>query len=265
MNEVNSTRLSLFDTHCHLDFACFESQFSQMWLRAQQHGIQRAVVPSIGPENWQKVQQLAQDYDGMYYSLGFHPAFLTEDFDLHLMDLHQRLSLRDKRCVAIGECGLDKAIGVPQALQEKALLAQFALAREFLLPVVLHSRSAHNRLIQLVKQAKLPKGGVIHAFSGSYQQGMEWIKLGFYLGVGGTVTYPRAQKTRTALSHLPIEYLVLETDAPDMPLDGLQGQLNEPKNTRFVLETIASLRNSSVQSFAVQVWKNSNALFELCE
>lgn len=160
---------------------------------------------------------------------------------------------------------MDFAIDVPVELQEQALELQFELARRFDLPVILHSRKAHNRLIQLVKAAKLPKGGVLHAFSGSYQQAMEWIRLGFLIGVGGTITYPRANKTRDAIQRISLENIVLETDAPDMPIIGYQGEPNHPSKLIHVLNELAVLRTESKQSIASQLWENSNSAFFICE
>ncbi|WP_439333844.1 TatD family hydrolase [Vibrio agarilyticus] len=255
--------MPLFDTHCHLDFTEISSQFEALWLRAQHAGVQRALIPSVGAQNWSRVKAMAHQYQGLYYALGFHPQFLDgmDEANWGLLDTY--LAYNDVLCVAIGECGLDTTSPTPMAVQEEVLQRQLTLAKAHRKPIILHSRGAHNRMIQLVKQAKLIHGGVIHAFSGSYEQGMEWVRLGFYLGIGGVITYPRARKTRDAVSRLPAERFLLETDAPDMPIYGEQGQANEPKNVRVVLETIAILRSEALQPFALQLWENSNHLFSL--
>ncbi|OWL79583.1 TatD family hydrolase, partial [Vibrio parahaemolyticus] len=175
------------------------------------------------------------------------------------------LNQKSPQCVAIGECGLDFAVNVDPELQERVLETQFELARRFNLPVILHSRKAHNRLIQMVKAAKLPRGGVLHAFAGSYQQGMEWVRLGFFIGVGGTITYPRAHKTRDAIQRLPLENLVIETDAPDMPILGYQGEPNHPAKLIHVFNELAELHSVRKQSIATQLWENSNFAFSICE
>jgi TatD DNase family protein len=117
----------------------------------------------------------------------------------------------------------------------------------------------------MVKAAKLPKGGVLHAFSGSYQQAMEWVRLGFLIGVGGTITYPRANKTRDAIQRLPLQHLVLETDAPDMPILGYQGEPNHPSKLIYVLNELSALHIENKQSIASQLWENSNSAFSICE
>ncbi|MBR9788111.1 MAG: TatD family hydrolase [Vibrionaceae bacterium] len=257
--------MKLFDTHCHFDFEEFQDDFEQHQRLALSQGVSRILIPSVGPSNWFRIQTLAKQYNHLYYALGFHPYFLEQDFEQHVEQLEQYLSEQHSQCVAVGECGLDYAIDVPAPLQEKALEIQFELARRFDLPVILHSRKAHNRLIQMVKAAKLPKGGVVHAFAGSYQQAMEWVRLGFFIGVGGTITYPRAQKTRDAIQKLALENLLIETDAPDMPILGYQGQPNHPAKLTHVLNVLVELRRGEKQSIASQLWKNSNFAFSICE
>ncbi len=257
--------MKLFDTHCHFDFDVFQNDFEHNLQLAQEKGVCRMLIPSVGPSNWNRIQTLAEHHTHLYYALGFHPYFLEEQFELYLPQLKQYLSQNHPQCVAVGECGLDFAIDVPVSLQEKALETQFELARRFNLPVILHSRKAHNRLIQMVKAAKLPKGGIIHAFSGSYQQAMEWIRLGFYIGVGGTITYPRANKTRDAIQKLALENLVIETDAPDMPILGYQGVPNHPDKLIHVFNELVNLRCGEKQPIASKLWENSNFVFRICE
>ncbi|EDP58664.1 TatD family hydrolase [Vibrio sp. AND4] len=257
--------MKLFDTHCHFDFDVFQDDFSRQVERAREQGVERILIPSVGPSNWNRIQQLASQYSHLYYALGFHPYFLQQGFERFVPELVSLLSSPSRQCVAIGECGLDFVIDVPAELQEQALKLQFELAKRFDLPVILHSRKAHNRLIQLVKAAKLPKGGVLHAFAGSYQQAMEWVRLGFFIGVGGTITYPRANKTRDAIQRLSLEDIVLETDAPDMPIIGYQGEPNHPAKLIHVLNELAKLHTKSNRSIAAQLWKNSNSAFFLCE
>ncbi|GAB7229494.1 TatD family hydrolase [Vibrio rotiferianus] len=257
--------MKLFDTHCHFDFDVFQEDFAHQVDLAREQGVERILIPSVGPSNWTHIQALANQYPHLYYALGFHPYFLQQGFEQFVPELESLLSSSSRQCVAIGECGLDFAIEVPVELQERALELQFELARRFDLPVILHSRKAHNRLIQMVKAAKLPKGGVLHAFSGSYQQAMEWVRLGFFIGVGGSITYPRANKTRDAIQRLSLEYLVLETDAPDMPILGYQGEPNHPAKLIHILNQLSELHNREKQSIAESLWENSNSAFSICE
>lgn len=258
-------RISLFDTHCHFDFQPFIANFKHELQLAKDHGVERFLVPSIGMSNWGCLRDLTVDHKEIVFALGFHPHFLN---DYHLDDLfclETELKKRPKQCVAVGECGLDFAIDIEPMLQESFLIRQVQLANQAQLPIILHCRNAHNRMIQLLKKHKPQYGGVLHGFSGSYQQAMTYVQLGFHIGVGGVITYPRANKTRQAIARLPLTALVLETDAPDMPLYGHQGKPNHPKNIISILEALIFLRNESQQTVASQLWENSHSLFTVCE
>ncbi|EGQ9834622.1 TatD family deoxyribonuclease [Vibrio cholerae] len=268
MNETIPPPLewSLFDTHCHFDFPPFTATPELELQKAAQHWVRRLVVPSIGPQDWQAVTELAQRFPStIYYALGFHPLYLDASSPTHLPALEKALMQAEQACVAVGECGLDGMIDVDVALQEQMLIAQLSMASQAKLPVILHSRRTHNRLLQLLKQQRFQQGGVLHAFSGSVQEAQQFVDLGFKIGVGGVITYPRANKTRQAIAALPVEHIVLETDAPDMPLNGFQGQANHPAQLAKVLETLAELKGVSAQYLAPILWQNSQMLFGLCE
>ncbi|NAX21666.1 TatD family hydrolase [Vibrio sp. V39_P1S14PM300] len=265
MTSVNPDFSPLFDTHCHFDFDVFADDFPAQLSTARRHGVTRLLLPAIGPDNWQRLLTLSSEHRELFIALGCHPYFLHR---YQLSDLDRLASLltrRSQQCVAVGECGLDFAIDVEVSLQEQFLLAQIALAEQHRLPLVLHCRKAHNRLLQLLKQTRFSYGGVLHGFAGSYQQAMQFVELGFKIGVGGTITYSRAKKTRNAIAQLPLEALVLETDSPDMPLMGYQGEPNHPKRLAQILEALVVLRQEDKQTVASSVWKISNLAFGICE
>ncbi|TXY45317.1 TatD family deoxyribonuclease [Vibrio mimicus] len=268
MSEMTRSLLevSLFDTHCHFDFAPFNAEPELELQRAAVQGVKRLLIPSVGPQDWQAVAELAQRFPStIYYALGFHPLYLDSSSPAHLPELEKALMKAEHACVAVGECGLDGMINVDAQLQEQMLIAQLALASQARLPVILHSRRTHNRLLQLLKQQRFQQGGVLHAFSGSLQEAHQFVDLGFKIGVGGVITYPRANKTRQAIAALATEHLVLETDAPDMPLNGFQGQANHPAQLTKVLETLAQLKDVSVESLAPILWQTSQTVFGLCK
>lgn len=257
------TELRLFDTHCHFDFDIFAAEFDTVLRRSLQSGVRRFVIPAVGPDNWERVEQLACHYAPVYFALGFHPYFLERYSLSQMATLEEKLSHRHMKCVAVGECGLDHVIDIEKSLQEQFFLTQISLAKNNGLPLILHSRKSHNRLLQLLKQEKFTGGGVLHGFSGSYQQALQFTDLGFKIGVGGTITYPRANKTRLAVAKLPMQHLVLETDSPDMPMYGHQGQTNFPFYLPMVLKELALLKNEPLQTVADAVWNNSCQLFKL--
>lgn len=261
---MNEKSIRLFDTHCHLDF--FDEKVTEEISSAQAHGVDRFLIPGCGAFNWERIEQISNTNRGVYFSLGLHPYFLDKYDEAHLELLDRKLSSKNEKCVAVGECGLDFYSSREQEEQQKQLFTeQIKLANRYQLPLILHSRKAHQETISILKQQKFAYGGVIHGFTGSLQQAMDYVKLGFYIGVGGTITYPRAKKTRETISRLPLDVLVLETDSPDMPIFGRQGQKNRPSNVIFVLNELNVLRSESVQTIAVQIFKNSKAMYSICE
>jgi TatD DNase family protein len=252
---------ALFDTHCHLDFSCFGDDFAAQLGMCHQAGVAKLILPSIGPSNWPRVSDLCSAYAGIYFALGLHPFFLKQNSLEVLTDLADRLNTRSDKCVAIGECGLDSMIDVDHILQERCFAFQIDLAMQHKLPLIIHSRKTHTRVIAMCKHHQFEGTGVIHAFSGSYEQAKQFIDLGFKLGVGGGVTYLRANKTRNAIARLPLNCLVLETDAPDMPINGQQGELNHPQYLPQIFNQLALLRHEQPGILAKTIWDNSCQLF----
>ncbi|MBC6905404.1 TatD family deoxyribonuclease [Saccharophagus sp. K07] len=264
-NILDGSPLEFFDTHCHFDFEDFDSDRDEIWAECQNRGIHHMLVPGVQPEQWPRMRDLCAANRGIYFAAGLHPCWLESPQDQNLSQLQQ--ALRDiaaiEHCIAIGECGLDQYIDGDETLQEAVLCAQLEMAQELEKPVILHCRRAHNLLLRCLKQFPLKRGGILHAYSGSQEQAEQYWKMGFFLGIGGTITYERANKTRTAVKHLPLNALVLETDAPDMPLFGQQGERNSPLNVLEVAKTLAELRGDSLANIATQTTQNAKQLFGL--
>ncbi len=181
----------------------------------------------------------------MFAALGLHPIVIEQHSDDCLEQLQQALDKRPQKLVAVGEIGLDLYRDDPQFdKQERLLEAQLKLAKRYELPVILHSRRTHDKLAMHLKRHALPRTGVVHGFSGSVQQAERFVQLGYKIGVGGTITYPRASKTREVMAQLPLDSLLLETDAPDMPLNGFQGQPNRPEQVVRVFDVLCELRRN---------------------
>ena len=142
---------------------------------------------------------------------------------------------------------------------------QLRLAKRYDLPVILHSRRTHDKLALHLKRAALSRTGVVHGFAGSLQQAQRFVELGYYIGVGGTITYERASKTRDVMARLPLSSLLLETDAPDMPLNGYQGQPNRPERVAQVFNTLCELREEDAETIAHTIIDNTRRLFALSQ
>lgn len=234
--------MNLIDTHCHLDFPELSVDIATVLERAHKAGVEKFVVPGVSADNWDAVLNLCSEHAGLYPALGLHPCFLTGEHTADIALLASMLK-ENVQVVAVGEIGLDLFIPNANLQQQLAVLTpQLTLAKEHQKPVLLHVRKAHDPLLKQLRQLKLERAGLVHAFSGSEQQAKEYLKLGFKLGIGGAVTYERALKLRRLVAELPLESFVLETDSPDMPLQGYQGQVNYPERIANVAAAVAKIR-----------------------
>lgn len=242
----------LIDSHCHLDFPCFDEERHTIIKNCADLCIDTIVTPGTEASSWPKIMALSLQFKALKPALGLHPYFLKSYQEKDLETLLAYLTKYRQKIVALGEIGLDNFIDVEPALQRHVFESQLAIACDFNLPIIVHHRQSHNDIIKIIKRVKFTGGGIIHAFSGSLQEAFTYQDLGFKLGIGGLITYPRAQKTRHVVSQVPLELLVLETDAPDMPLFGRQGKRNTPENIPLILAELATLRTESKEEIAVQ-------------
>jgi len=251
--------MELIDSHCHLDFARL-GNVEEVLAQANHADVKQFVVPSVDKNNWRQVLKLSKQHYQIHAALGIHPYFLCADNQI--TRLEQLARNQHRSIVAIGELGLDGSIDAPLEQQLSVLLPQLKLASELDLPVICHAHKAYDPLLKQLRRYSL-KGGVVHGFSGSLVQAQEFIKLGFKLGVGGVITYPRAKKTRGVIADVGLEHIVLETDAPDMPIYGCQGQVNTPANLTAIAQALAQLTEQSVADVARITSCNSRELFGL--
>ncbi|HDS9359298.1 TPA: TatD family hydrolase [Enterobacter chengduensis] len=250
------------DTHCHFDFPPFTGDEANSIDRAAQAGVRAIIVPSIQADRFERVLNLARQHGALYAALGLHPIVIEQHRDEDIDRLDDALKAPNGKLVAIGEIGLDLYRDDPQFERQEAILeAQLRLAKRHDLPVILHSRRTHDKLAMHLKRQNLPRTGVVHGFSGSLQQAQRFIELGYKIGVGGTITYPRASKTRDVMAQLPLSALLLETDAPDMPLNGFQGQPNRPEQAARVFAELCELRQEPEDVIADALLKNARATF----
>lgn len=252
--------MELFDTHCHLDVAAFDKDRQRVLHEANARGVKQLLVPAITRNNWQSVLDLCQQHPGLYPALGLHPVMLEQHKSADITALAEQVTRT--RPVAIGEIGLDFQMKtLDREKQQSLFAAQLAIAEQQQLPVVLHVRKAHDAVLQMLKRHALP-GGTCHAFNGSLQQAEQYIQLGFKLGFGGMLTYPKANKLRKLARELPLSAMVLETDAPDMVGAAHQYQRNSPAYLPEVLETLAELRAEPVEAIARVTRENAYKVFQ---
>jgi TatD DNase family protein len=256
--------MHLVDSHCHLDAEEFDADRDAVVARARAAGVHRQVVPAVTAASWPKLRQVCRAAPGLYPAYGLHPTFLAEHRPVHLDEL--RDWVERERPLAIGECGLDLFVGGldPQA-QALYFDGQLRLARDTGLPLVVHARRAVDAVTAAIRRIGGEAGlrGVVHSFSGSPEQARQLWKLGFLVGLGGPLTYERAQRLRRLVAEMPLEFLLLETDAPDQPDAGIRGQRNEPARLATVLETVAMLRQQDPAEIAAITSANAERLFAL--
>ncbi len=252
---------TLIDSHCHLDAAEFDPDRSEVILRARRAGVVAQVIPAIDAASWQSLHALCAADSGLYPAYGLHPMYLSRHRPEHLQAL--RAWLTQGSAVAVGECGLDFFVeGLDPAQQQFYFDAQLRLAREFDLPLIVHARRAVDSVLAAIRRFA-PLRGVVHSFSGSADQAKRLFDHGFLIGLGGPVTHERARRLRGLAASVPIESLLLETDAPDQPDAGIRGQRNEPARLPEVCAVIAQLRGIDMTELAQATSANARRLFKL--
>lgn len=245
----------LVDSHCHLDSAEFDADRDAVVAAAVQAGVEKIVVPAIARWNFNAVLALSKQYSACVPALGIHPLYVNQASPEDLQILaHQ---LRENRPVAVGEIGLDFFVEPHDKAQQTFYLTeQLKLARDFQLPVLLHVRKSVDHVLKHLRRIEVP-GGIAHAFNGSRQQADMFIKMGFKLGFGGAMTWSRALHLRELAATLPLESIVLETDAPDIPPEwlGRKGR-NTPDQIMRIAEVLADLRGLDVKQIIAQTASN---------
>ncbi|MCP4596015.1 TatD family hydrolase [Neptuniibacter sp.] len=253
--------MQFIDTHCHIDFPVFAEKRSEVRERACDVGVSDIVVPGVTAEKWTTLLDIAGSQPMFHPALGLHPCFLEQHKPQNLVLLDELLS-RGNIC-AVGEIGLDLFISGADLEQQLFYLeGQLELAQKYDLPVLLHVRKAHDQMLKSLRSAKLSRGGIVHAYSGSRQQAEQYLQLGFKLGIGGTLTYERAKKLRSIVETLPLEGFVLETDAPDMPLANYRGEINLPQRVVEVAEVMAKLRSCPLEFVSAITSQNAKQIIK---
>jgi TatD DNase family protein len=250
---------TLADSHVHLDDARFDADRGAVIERARTAGVKLQIVPGTDAASWTRIQALCTTGSGLFPAYGMHPMFMHRHQASDLARLPHWLETGHP--VAVGEIGLDfYEEGHDAEAQRELFRDQLALAREFDLPVILHARAALDEVTSTLRRIGGLRG-VVHSFSGSPEQAGQLWKLGFHLGIGGPVTYERAQRLRRIVASMPIEYLLLESDAPDQPGSTHRGERNEPSYLADTLHCVAELRGMNPQDLAKATTVNVMRLF----
>lgn len=253
--------MQLFDSHCHLDLEDFDADRGDVLAAARAAGVREILIPAIRQSTWSSLLAFCQTDDNLYPALGLHPVFLQahRPDDIRLLDD----AITGARPVAVGEIGLDYQLrDLDRARQRRLLDQQLDVAAAHKLPVVLHVRKAHDDMLQQLRRHDL-QGGICHAFNGSLEQAGRYRDLGFRLGFGGMLTFERSSHLRRLAVALPLDAIVLETDAPDMTVASHRFERNSPAYLPEVLETLAALRDETATQIAAATTANARAALAL--
>lgn len=252
--------MKIIDTHCHLDFEVFDVDRNDVLAEARAQGVSGFIVPGVMRSTWNNLIGLCEEYKDIYYALGLHPLFINSHHIDDISLLQNYLSTH--QAVAVGEIGLDfydRKLAIDKQIQ--IFESQLNVARQLDLPVILHVRKAHEEVLACLKKYPVC-GGVVHAFNGSLQQAARYRKNNFKFGFGGMITYRRSTKLRSLARELPLESIVLETDAPDMTVESHQGERNSPAYLPECLRALADVRKMPAEDVAWQTLQNSCDLFK---
>ena len=252
--------MNLIDTHAHIDIPAFDADRDAVLARCQQSGITRIVVPGITATAWDKLRETCYASPLLFASYGLHPVYLVQHGVNDVQALDEYIARH--RPIAVGEIGLDYFLPELDRDHQRALFeAQLSVAANAGLPVLLHVRKAHDAVLTALRKTPVT-GGICRAFNGSLQQAQQYLDLGFKLGFGGMLTFERSHKLHRLAQQLPLEAIVLETDAPDMTVASHHGQRNSPEYLPECLQALADLRAEDVTDIAAQTTANAEAVLD---
>jgi TatD DNase family protein len=261
------------DTHCHLNFDTFSSDLQEVFSRAKNSGVDLFINPAINLDSSAQCMALAEKYTNVYSAIGVHP---NEINGLSKAEFIGTLSffIGHEKLVAIGEIGLDYYHNqFDHEKQKEIFLAQLNLALSNHLPVIIHSREAICDVLDIItglysKAApydQYSQRGVLHAFEGDVEDALQAIEYGFYIGIGGPVTYKNSLKKQNVVKNIPLTSILLETDSPFLSPEPLRGRRNEPSNIAIIAEIISKLKECDIKQVENQTTKNARTLFHIGE
>ncbi|MGX7030219.1 TatD family hydrolase [Vagococcus zengguangii] len=255
----------IFDSHTHLNVEQFKDDLKETIERAHENGVTEMAVVGFDEPTIEKSLELSQEYANIHSIIGWHPTeagSYTPQIESKLQQL-----LTTPKVVALGEIGLDYYwMEDPKDVQEKVFRRQLAISREMNLPFSIHTRDAMEDTYNILKDENVHlTGGIMHSFSGDIEWMKRFLDLGLHISLSGVVTFKKAIELHEVAKVVPLESLLVETDAPYLAPVPFRGKRNEPAYTRYVVEKIAELRGVSVEEIAQQTTQNAHRLFRLGE
>lgn len=253
----------LIDTHTHIDLEQFKDRFDEVLENAKQNGVEKVVIPGVEPSGFERILSLCEKYENVYGAVGVHPEEVNS-YNEHTQELMKEY-LKHPKIIAVGEIGLDYYWDKSQIDRQKEIFEkQILIAKEALKPVLVHDREAHLDSFEILKKTNAKEVGVVmHCFSGSPEFAAECVKEGFYIALGGVTTFKNAKKAKEVAKAVPLDRLLLETDAPYMTPVPFRGKENQPAYVKFVAQEIAQLRGISFDEVAAATTQNAQRLLKI--
>lgn len=253
----------LIDTHVHLNADQYDEDLQEVIDRALEEGIDRMFVVGFDTNTIERTMELIDQYDFIYGIIGWHPVDAIDCTEERLQWIEE-LS-RHPKIIGIGEMGLDYHWDKsPKDIQKEVFRKQIALAKRVQLPIIIHNREATQDCVDILKEENASEvGGIMHSFSGSNEIADEILKMNFYISLGGPVTFKNAKQPKEVAQHVPLDRLLVETDAPYLSPHPYRGKRNEPARVKLVAEQIAELRGISYEEVCKATTENAERLFKL--
>ncbi|MGW8169602.1 MAG: TatD family hydrolase [Sulfurovaceae bacterium] len=255
----------IIDTHCHLDDNCYDEDIDEVISRAISNGVKKFIIPGADPATLSKAISISDRFNEVYFAVGVHP-YDAKNYDRALLESY----IVHPKCVAVGECGLDyyrlpageEEIIAQKALQKEVFLDQIDLAKKYEKPLIVHIRDASHDCLEILKEYSGEKGGVLHCYNADHEL-LKLAKYNFYFGIGGVLTFQNARKLIEVYPKIPIDRLLIETDAPYLTPHPHRGERNEPGYCTFVTKKMADLSGITADEIADITTKNACKLFEI--
>ena len=252
----------LFDTHAHMDDRAFDADRAELLENLPKQGIQLLMNPGCSLASSYNTDRLSREYDYIYAAVGSHPD-AADEVNEEVLEEYRKLCKLNPKIKAIGEIGLDYYYDdIPREIQLKAFRSQMELARELGLPVIVHERDAHEDGMKIVREFPEVKG-VFHCYSGSAEMAKELVKLGWYIGFTGVLTFKNARKALEVASTIPLDRIVLETDCPYMSPEPFRGKRNDPSRLYRMAEKLAEIRGLTVEEIHAITTENGKRLYRI--
>lgn len=250
----------IIDTHCHIFDKKFEGIQEDIIKNALEMNVKKMLVVGYDKETSIKAIEFANKYDFCYASIGLHPSEVQKETDVDLNWIDELIN--EPKVVAIGEIGLDYYWDKTYVEEQKKYFKlQIKKAEQYKLPIIVHCRDAISDCFNILKDENIP--GVLHCYSGSYEMAKEFVKRGYYLGIGGVVTFKNSVEIKKVVTEIDIKYLLSETDCPYLAPEPFRGKLNQPVYTKYVVSKIAELKQMSLENVEEALYNNACKLFRI--